>query len=87
MNTKSIAPRLTLFAAALVAALAAIGAAFGATRPDNRAGILGPGAVSAAAQVVAISLDFSPRPDNRAGALGVGSTGATPRTHHDRAGA
>jgi hypothetical protein len=78
-------PRLTLFAAALASALVATGAALGATRPDDRAGVLGPGAVSGAAQVVAISLDFSPRPDNRAGALGVGSTRATPKTAGGRA--
>ena len=65
--------RSIVLAAAVAVSLVASVSAFGATRPDDRAGIRFPGG---APQAVVVSGDagLGPRPDNRAGTLGVGST-------------
>ena len=65
--------RSTIAVATLTSALALAGSAFGATRPDDRAGVRGPGEAVAPAQVVADSPGMTARPDNRAGILGVDS--------------
>lgn len=63
--------KLTIAAATAASALVLAVPAFGATRPDDRTGIRGPGETAAPTQVVAPGI--SERPDNRAGTLGVGS--------------
>ena len=72
--TSGITTKLTVIAAAVAASLFFTFSAFAATRPDDRAGVHGPGA--------AVATDgrdpgLAPRPDNRAGVLGVGSDEST----------
>jgi hypothetical protein len=75
-----ITPKLAALAAAVTTSLAFTFSAFAATRPDDRAGIHGPGAV-VAAQVDGGDPGLAPRPDNRAGVLGIGTdTSVTPVT-------
>jgi MYXO-CTERM domain-containing protein len=75
-STSHIAGTLAVFAAAIAAALALTVAAMGATRPDDRAGVRGPGS-AAAAQAATEDPGSAARPDNRAGLLGVASLQAT----------
>jgi hypothetical protein len=71
MNSTPV-PRLTVAAAALATSLVFTLSAFAATRPDDRAGVRGPGP-STATRVVDAQPGLSARPDNRAGVLGVGT--------------
>jgi hypothetical protein len=72
--------RITLFATAIAASLVFALSAFGATRPDDRAGVRGPADGVAATQVLYGQPGMSARPDNRAGVLGVSSAGTTEAT-------
>jgi len=66
---------LTISIVAVLCALATAFPALGATRPDDRAGVRGPGTAAETAQAFAADPASSARPDNRAGVLGVGSDG------------
>lgn len=70
---KTSASRLAILAAAAASSLALTIPAFGATRPDDRSGVRGPGEAAIATQAVSGDPGMSGRPDNRAGTLGVGS--------------
>ena len=65
-------PKLTVLAAAIAAASIFAVSALGATRPDDRSGVRGPGAL-AATQVESGDPGLAARPDNRAGVLGAGA--------------
>src|SRR5262249_16709832 len=69
-------PKPTVFPAALATSLVFTFSAFAATRPDDRAGVRGPG-VTVATQVETGDPGLAPRPDNRAGTLGVGADDST----------
>ena len=74
--TSGITTKLTVISAAVAASLVFTFSAFAATRPDDRAGVHGPGA-AVAAQVGGDDPGLAPRPDDRAGVLGVGSDEST----------
>jgi|GraSoiStandDraft_26_1057304.scaffolds.fasta_scaffold221190_2 hypothetical protein len=74
--TSGITTKLTVISAAVAASLVFTFSAFAATRPDDRAGVHGPGA-AVAAQVGGDDPGLAPRPDNRAGVLGIGSDEST----------
>jgi hypothetical protein len=71
--TKTSASRLVILAAAAASSLALTFPAFGATRPDDRSGVRGPGETVVPTQTVGGDPGMSARPDNRAGTLGVGA--------------
>jgi hypothetical protein len=75
-STSHIAGTLAVFASALAVALVLTVSAVGATRPDDRAGLRGPGS-AAATQPAVGDPGSAARPDNRAGMLGTGSVIAT----------
>jgi hypothetical protein len=68
--TSGIPTKLTVLAAAAATSLVFTFSAFAATRPDDRAGVHGPGAAVA---TYGGDPGLAPRPDNRAGVLGIGS--------------
>jgi hypothetical protein len=74
--TSGITIKLTVLATAVAASLVFTISAFAATRPDDRAGVRGPGA-AVATQVESSGPGLAPRPDNRAGVLGIGSEEST----------
>jgi hypothetical protein len=69
--TSRITIKLTVLATAVAASLVFTISAFAAIRPDDRAGVRGPGA-AVATQVESNGPGLAPRPDNRAGVLGTG---------------
>src|SRR3954465_11678826 len=74
--TSGITTKLTVISAAVAASLVFTFSAFAATRPDDRAGVHGPGA-AVAAQGGGDEPGLAPRPGNRAGVLGMGSDEST----------
>src|SRR3954447_20894757 len=70
--TSGITTKLTVFSASVPASLVLSCSPVAASRPDDRAGVHGPGA-AVAAQVGGDDPGLAPRPDNRAGGLGIGS--------------
>jgi hypothetical protein len=65
--------KLTVLAAALASSLIFTFSAFATTRPDDRSGVRGPGAV-VTSHGGSGEPGLAARPDNRAGALGVGTS-------------
>jgi hypothetical protein len=74
--TSGFTIKLTVLATAVAASLVFTISAFAAIRPDDRAGVRGPGA-AVATQVESNGPGLAPRPDNRAGVLGIGSEEST----------